>query len=70
MVTVLVVVVVVVDSVALVIVDVDGTAITNANQLQTVVEDSGLNQSLKFKIIRGDSQLQLDVRTAQLETSS
>ena len=53
-----------------VIVDVDGTAITNANQLQTVVEDSGLNQSLKFKIIRGDSQLQLDVRTAQLETSS
>ncbi|MGK7895731.1 MAG: HhoA/HhoB/HtrA family serine endopeptidase [Xenococcus sp. (in: cyanobacteria)] len=53
-----------------VIVDVDGTAITNASQLQNVVEDSGLNQSLKFKIIRGDRQLTLDVRTAQLETTS
>ncbi len=53
-----------------VIVNVDGTAITSANQLQNVVEDSGLNQSLKFKIIRGDRQLQLDVRTAQLENVS
>ena len=53
-----------------VIVDVDGTVITSANQLQNVVEDSGLNQSLKFKIIRGDRQLTLDVRTAQLESGS
>ncbi|ELS04704.1 trypsin-like serine protease with C-terminal PDZ domain [Xenococcus sp. PCC 7305] len=53
-----------------VIVDVDGTAINSANQLQTVVENSGLNQSLKFKIIRGDQQLQLDVQTAQLASDS
>ena len=53
-----------------VIIEVDGTAITSANQLQNVVEDSGLNQSLKFKIIRGDRQLTLDVRTAQLESTS
>ena len=53
-----------------VITDVDGTAITNANQLQNVVEDSGLNKSLKFKIIRGNQQLTLDVRTAQLESTS
>lgn len=53
-----------------VIIDVDGTAITSANQLQSVVENSGLNQSLKFKIIRGDQQLTLDVRTAQLESTS
>ena len=53
-----------------VIVDVDGTAITSANQLQTVVDNSELNQSLNFKIIRGDRQLELDVRTAQLESTS
>ena len=53
-----------------VIVNVNGTAITSANQLQNVVEDSGLNKSLKFKILRGDRQLTLDVRTAQLEGAS
>ncbi len=53
-----------------IIVEVQGTAITNANQLQTVVENSGLNQNLKFKIIRGDQQLTLNVRTAQLVSTS
>ncbi len=53
-----------------VIIDVDGEAITSANQLQTVVENSGLNQNLKFKILRGDQQLTLNVRTAQLESTS
>ena len=53
-----------------VIIDVDGTDITSANQLQNVVENSGLNQSLKFQIFRGDQQIQLDVVTAQLESGS
>ena len=53
-----------------VIINVDGTAISSANQLQTVVENSGLNRNLKFKILRGDRQLTLDVRTAQLESTS
>jgi len=53
-----------------VIVDVDGTKITDASQLQNVVENSRLDQSLKFQIFRGNQQIQLDVRTAQLESSS
>ncbi|MEM9274900.1 MAG: HhoA/HhoB/HtrA family serine endopeptidase [Cyanobacteria bacterium P01_F01_bin.143] len=53
-----------------VIVNVDGKEITDANQLQNVVENSGLNQSLNFQIFRGDQQIQLDVVTAQLESTS
>ncbi len=53
-----------------VIVSVDNKPITDASQLQSLVENSGLNANLKFKILRGDRTLTLNVRTAQLENMS
>lgn len=53
-----------------VILEIDGVAITTANQLQSVVENSGLNSSLQFKIQRGDRTLKMRVSTAQLEGMS
>ena len=53
-----------------VIVSVDNKPITDASQLQSLVENSGLNANLKFKILRGERTLILNVRTAQLENMS
>ena len=53
-----------------VILEIDGAAITSAEQLQSIVESSGLNSNLQFKIQRGDRTLKLRVSTAQLEGMS
>ena len=53
-----------------VIVEVDNQAIKTAGQLQSLVDSSGLNQSLKFKIKRGDRTLLLNVKTTQLDDVS
>ena len=53
-----------------VIVAVDDKPINEASQLQSLVENSGLNANLKVKILRGDRTLLLNVRTAQLENMS
>jgi S1-C subfamily serine protease len=50
-----------------VIVAVNGEKVTNAGQLQSMVEKSGIDQNLQFQIQRGDRSVQLTVRTAQLE---
>ena len=50
-----------------VILAVNDQQITDASQLQSIVENSGLNSTLLFKIQRGDRTIKLKVRTAQLE---
>lgn len=50
-----------------VITDIDGQAITDAGQLQGVVDSSGLNKSLQFTVIRSDRTLKLKVVTTQLQ---
>ncbi len=50
-----------------VIVAVNGEKVTDASQLQSIVERSGIDQNLQFQIQRGDRSMQLTVRTAQLE---
>jgi S1-C subfamily serine protease len=49
---------------------IDGQKITDASQLQSIVENSGLNSNLQFQIQRGDRTLKLKVTTAQLEGMS
>ncbi|MBD2569013.1 HhoA/HhoB/HtrA family serine endopeptidase [Anabaena lutea] len=53
-----------------VIVQIDNQSITNAEQLQGVVEDSQLGQILQVKIQRGNQTQQLSVRTAELKDLS
>ncbi|MDF5710651.1 MAG: HhoA/HhoB/HtrA family serine endopeptidase [Nostoc sp. S4] len=53
-----------------VIVQVDGKAITSAEQLQNLVEDSRLGQVLQVKLQRGNQTQQLSVRTAELQNAS
>ncbi|AVH69552.1 HhoA/HhoB/HtrA family serine endopeptidase [Nostoc sp. 'Lobaria pulmonaria (5183) cyanobiont'] len=53
-----------------VILQVDGKAITSAEQLQNVVEDSRLGQILQVKLQRGNKTEQLSVRTAELQNAS
>ncbi len=53
-----------------VIVAVDGKKITTAAELQSLVDKSGLNKTLKFEVLRGDRNLKLDVKTTQLKASS
>ena len=50
-----------------VITAIDGQAITDAEELQTFVDGSGLDKSLQFNVRRGDRTLKLRVVTAQLE---
>jgi S1-C subfamily serine protease len=50
-----------------VITAVDNQKITDAAQLQSIVENSGVDRTLKFTIQRGDRTIQLNVKTAQLE---
>jgi S1-C subfamily serine protease len=49
-----------------VVVKVNNQPVKDANQLQKLVENSGLNQSLKFSVVRSNQQLELNIRTAQL----
>jgi S1-C subfamily serine protease len=49
-----------------VVVKVDGKSIKTASQLQNLVENSGINRNLKFAIVRGERQLELNIRTEQM----
>ncbi|MBD2203989.1 trypsin-like peptidase domain-containing protein [Calothrix sp. FACHB-1219] len=53
-----------------VIVQIDGQAITTAEQLQNVVDNSRLGQVLQVKVQRGNQTQQLSVRTAELQNAS
>ncbi|MGF1539410.1 MAG: HhoA/HhoB/HtrA family serine endopeptidase [Pleurocapsa sp.] len=53
-----------------VILAINNQKITDANQLQSLVENSGLNSTLQLTIQRGDRSIKLTVRTAQLEGMS
>ncbi len=53
-----------------VIVQIDNKAITSAEQLQSIVEDSTLGQALQVKIQRGNQTQILSVRTAELKDLS
>ncbi|MEH2348806.1 MAG: HhoA/HhoB/HtrA family serine endopeptidase [Nostoc sp.] len=53
-----------------VILQVDGKAITSAEQLQNLVEDSRLGQVLQVKVQRGNQTQQLSIRTAELKAAS
>ena len=50
-----------------VIVSVDGNKVTDASQLQAIVENSQINQNLQFKVQRGDRLIKLNVKSTQLE---
>ncbi|BAY63926.1 peptidase S1 and S6 chymotrypsin/Hap [Calothrix brevissima NIES-22] len=53
-----------------VIVQIDGQAVSTAEQLQNVVENSRLGQVLQVKVQRGNQTQQLSVRTAELQNAS
>lgn len=53
-----------------VIVAVGDRNIKTAEELQSLVDSSGLNRNLKFKIVRGDRDLVLNVKTTQLNDFS
>jgi S1-C subfamily serine protease len=53
-----------------VITQIDGQAITTAEQLQTIVENSRLGQTLQVKVQRGDITKQLPVQTAELQNAA
>lgn len=53
-----------------VILQVAGQRVEDAEQLQDLVEKSGVSETITFKIQRGDRELEVEVTTAQLETSS
>jgi S1-C subfamily serine protease len=53
-----------------VITQIDGQAILKAEQLQSIVENSRLGQTLKIQVRRGDQTQQLAVRTAELQNAS
>ncbi|MDP5017593.1 MAG: trypsin-like peptidase domain-containing protein [Dolichospermum sp.] len=53
-----------------VILQIDNKAITSAEQLQGVVEDSTLGQALQVKVQRGNQTQMLSVRTAELKDIS
>jgi S1-C subfamily serine protease len=52
-----------------VITQIDGNAVTTADALQRLVENSRLGQSLRLTVRRGDRTQQLSVRTAELQAS-
>lgn len=53
-----------------VIVEVDGQTITNAQQLQSLVDQTSVNQTLELEVIRGDRPLQFSVQTADRSTQA
>jgi S1-C subfamily serine protease len=50
------------------ILSVNGTRITSGEALQNLVENTGIDRSLKLKIQRGDRSLDVTVQTAQLSS--
>jgi S1-C subfamily serine protease len=50
-----------------VIVGVNGNLVTDGSELQSIVEDSGINAPLKLQLYRGDHVMYLTVKTAQLQ---
>ncbi|XTZ09851.1 MAG: trypsin-like peptidase domain-containing protein, partial [cyanobacterium endosymbiont of Rhopalodia yunnanensis] len=50
-----------------VIVGVNGQLLDDGSELQSIVENSGLNTPLKLQLYRGDNVIYLTVRTAQLQ---
>jgi S1-C subfamily serine protease len=53
-----------------VVVEINGQSITTADQLQRVVENSGVEQVLKIKVQRGNQTNTLAVRTSELPTAA
>jgi S1-C subfamily serine protease len=53
-----------------VIVQIDGEAIATAEELQNVVENSSLGQTLQVKVLRGNQTQLFSVRTAELQNTS
>jgi S1-C subfamily serine protease len=53
-----------------VITQIDEQAITTAEQLQTIVENSRLGETLQVKVLRGDVTKQLPVQTAELKDAA
>lgn len=53
-----------------VITQVSGQAVTQPEQLQDLVEQSGLDQTLRLTVRRGDRTQQFSVRTAELQAES
>ncbi|MBW4449303.1 MAG: trypsin-like peptidase domain-containing protein [Spirirestis rafaelensis WJT71-NPBG6] len=53
-----------------VIVQIDGQPVATAEQLQDIVENSSLGQTLQIKVLRGNQTQQLSVRTAELQNAS
>ncbi|MCV3212663.1 trypsin-like peptidase domain-containing protein [Plectonema radiosum NIES-515] len=53
-----------------VIVQIDGEAIATAEELQNVVENSRLGQTLQVKVLRGNQTQLLSIRTAELQNAS
>jgi S1-C subfamily serine protease len=52
-----------------VIIRVNNQPIKDANQLQSLVEKTGINQNLKISLIRGQQNLDLTVKTAQFQAN-
>lgn len=53
-----------------IIVQIDGTPVTNATQLQRLVENSGVNKVLEIKVRRGKQTTSVFVRTDELKTAT
>ena len=53
-----------------VITQIDEQAVTTAEQLQAIVENSRLGQTLQVKVLRGDVTKQLPVQTAELKDAA
>jgi S1-C subfamily serine protease len=53
-----------------VITQIDGQAVTTADQLQRLVENSQIGQALQVKVQRGNQTRQLAIRTAELQNAS
>jgi Do/DeqQ family serine protease len=53
-----------------VITEIDGQAVTNAEQLQRLVENSQIGQALKVRVQRGNQSRQLSIKPAELENAA
>lgn len=53
-----------------VITEIDGLAVTTADQLQQLVEESQVGQALKAQVQRGNQARQLTIKTAELENAA
>ncbi|XPM59865.1 MAG: hypothetical protein EDM05_021855 [Leptolyngbya sp. IPPAS B-1204] len=52
------------------ITQIDGQTITDAEQLQNLVDRSGVGKSLRVTIRRGNGTQQISVRTAELQAQA